>query len=361
MHTPSTAFADTPANSAAALAPTRPARYFPAQGGRYEVKVGLHALGTDFGNGPLDAQLCQFDRQFADYRAAKLAARAERLDKYHPRLAEAAALERRAGRWLADTLARERPELFGLEQTPDGGLQLDCRLTGERLRLDAAGELTHCQRSEGGSADTLRPDYAGVLDAVAMQAQEDVAVLAPDARGIFRLAALHLCLPNHWAAEDKIGGDFTALHAPVPHMDHINRGADTVLARIAGGAGPYVRFAWGIATDARLNHHPRTPEYADPAEWQGRRFDPARPEAWLRVERQVLTGLGRESDGAAVLFTIRTYHYPLAEIAADPSRRAALRSALGSMSPAALTYKGLAEDRDALLAWLGDAPRARTD
>lgn len=333
-----------------------PARYFPLQGGRYEVKVGLHSLDTDFGNGPCDAQLFQFDRQFAAYRRAKQAARAERLDKYHPRLPGTGALERRAGRWLAEALGREHPELFDLRHAPDGGRHLSCRLTGEHLRLDREGALVAYEGTGHGAMGAPSPAYAGALDALAMQTQEDIALLAPDTEGRFRLMALHLCLPNHWAAEDKIGGDFTALHGPVPHMDRINRGADTLLQRIAGGAGPYVRFAWGLASDERLNHHPEAPDGADADDWYGRRLDPAQPRAWLRVERQVLSAIGHGSREASVLFTIRTYHYPLAEVAADPARRRALTSALGSMSPEALAYKGLVTDRDALLAWLRDGP-----
>jgi len=350
MHSPFSVQSAPPASAA------EPARYFPLRGGRYEVKVGLHALDTDFGNGPCDAQLFQFDRRFAAYRGAKQAARAERLDKYHPRLPGAGALERRAGRWLAETLSREHPEDFDLRRAPGGGHRLSCRLTGERLGLDREGALVTHQGTGHGETAAPTPAYAGALDALAMQIQEDIALLAPDAGGRFRLVALHLCLPNHWAAEDKIGGDFAALHEPVPHMDHINRGADTLLGRIAGGAGPYVRFAWGLATDERLNHHPEPPPSADPGQWYGRCFDPARPRAWLRVERQVLTGLDPGSGRASVLFTIRTYHYPLVEVAADPARRRALTAALGSMSLPALDYKGLGPDRDALLAWLREVP-----
>ena len=59
-----------------------PARYFPLESGRYEVKPGLFKFGTDFGNGDADRQVFQIDDEFPRYQAAKMAARQERLSKY---------------------------------------------------------------------------------------------------------------------------------------------------------------------------------------------------------------------------------------------------------------------------------------
>ncbi len=324
-----------------------PARYFPPRSGRYEVKTGLHALGTDFGNGARDRRIFQLDAQFPAYHAAKTAARTERLGKYFARVPGTEDLERAAGRWVLGRLVHEYPEKFIAHREGGGTMRLVCRPSGETLCFDSVGEL---RTSQAGAPDAAA--HVSALDALAMQVQEDIALLTPDAAGRYRLVLLHLCLPNHWAAEDKIGGDFTALHAPVPEMDHINRGADTLLRRIGQGAGPFVRFAWGIATDDRLNHHPEAPATADPTRWQGRRFDPAHPRAWLRVERQVLAGIDVRNEACPVLFTIRTYHYPLTEQAGEPGQRESLIGAVRSMSEAALAYKGLDADRDALLAWL---------
>src|SRR3954451_9336305 len=59
-----------------------PARYLPFAHGRYDVAPGLSRFGRDFGNGEADCQVFQIDSDFPRYRAVKLAARAERLDKY---------------------------------------------------------------------------------------------------------------------------------------------------------------------------------------------------------------------------------------------------------------------------------------
>lgn len=341
----------TPSTNTAAVAHSPPlARYFPLAGGRYEVKAGLWPLGQDFGNGEHDKHVFQIDRQFAHYRTAKRAARGERLAKYLQHSPGQEERERHVACWMIERLLTEHPDRFVATRLPDGSTRLACQLTGETLCFDAHGGLAQT------TGCSVEPEYAGALDALAMQIQEDIALVAADPDGRFRLIAVHLCLPNHWAAEEKIGADFTGLHGAVPDISHISRGADTLLARIAGGAGPYVRFAWGLGTDARLNHHPEPPPDVDAAHWPGRRFNPARPAAWLRVERQVLAGIGSadrtRANTGTVLFTIRTYHYPLGEVAVDPQMRAALMAALRSMSAEALAYKGLAQDREALLAWL---------
>ena len=59
-----------------------PARYMPFASGRYEVKVGLHRLGTDFGNGAADNRVFQLDNDWPSYRRSKLQVRREQFDKY---------------------------------------------------------------------------------------------------------------------------------------------------------------------------------------------------------------------------------------------------------------------------------------
>jgi hypothetical protein len=101
-----------------------------------------------------------------------------------------------------------------------------------------------------------------------------------------------------------------------------------------------VRFAWGVTFDDELNHHPNRPKTP---------FDPANPRAFLRVERQTIWGFPRVG---AALFTIRTYLYDCNELRRDPATRDPLVSALRTMPPASLKYKGIAPYADALIAWL---------
>jgi len=309
-----------------------PARFFPLAHGVYDVAAGLRPLGTDFGNGSADARVFLLDQHQPHYRAAKLRARAERLETYYPQPDRLDADLRAAqGRFVAETLAREYPAWFILKSNA-GGFELQSLLTRERFTFSAVGELLE-QETE------VKPAYRDGFDALASLLQEDLAVWKRDAGGGW-LAAVHLCFPNHWAAEDKIGRPFNAVHAPVAGFERLAKAAPSLVDGIIT-KGPFVRFAWGVATDTELNHHPR-------AAFQGRQFDPAKPELYLRIERQTLHGFAREQGS---LFTIRTFFLNCAtEI--TPSERAALCSAIRSMSPQSLLYKGLSQTRDAIIRWL---------
>ena len=276
----------------------KPARYFPLESGRYEVKPGLFKFGTDFGNGDADKQVFQIDDQFPRYHAAKMEAREEQLSKYSQTHDYRPATAERVARFIRCTgVSPVAPE-----------------------------------KATGGDA------CATNLDALAVKVQEDLAVIQRDGDRHW-LAAIHLCFPNHWAAEDKIGKTFAEIHEPVAGIEPINRQADKLVDAMINATTGYVRFAWGIATDDRLNHHPSNP--------RGRHFDPADPCAFLRIERQTIWGF---PEVEASLFTIRTYFEDLAILEAD--KRAKVISAIESMTPASRQYKRLAESRDDLLVWL---------
>lgn len=317
-----------------------PAEYFPLARGRYEIRPGLSRLGTDFGNGARDGHIFQLDREFHAYRTAKLAARAEELGKYHPAGLLDVPARAAVNRLVAKRLVDEHPDAFALAQH-EGERRLDCHLSGEGLRF--APDWTWL----GLEGPQPAPPYRSGLDALAAQVQEDLAVVQLSPDGSDRVAALHLCFPNHWAAAEKIGRDFSATHRPVADIEPIIRHS-AKLVRTMVEKGPFVRFAWGLATDTRLNHHPDPPPGAGLGVWTGRRFDPERPRLFLRIERQ--TTMGLPALGCA-LFTIRTYFTDCAGLA--PERRRRLASAIASMSAQSLAYKGLADSRAAILDWLG--------
>ena len=318
------------------------AQYFPPAKGKYEVAPGLASLGTDFGNGAVDGAVFQLDRMFRGYREAKLRSRAERLEKYHcladydPKVAAAVA------EFIARRLAQEHPGWFRLKSN-----RLDCRLTGETLVFDRGWQLADARAA----GDPPQPGYVSALDALACQIQEDLAVMKVAQDGVARACALHLCFPNYWAPEDKIGRDFAAVHHPVPGLDRISQ-RSPALIRAANHEGPFVRFAWGLTTDDRLNHHPATPPDWPNDHWQGRQFDPAAPRLFLRVERQVLWGL---PDVDAFLFTIRTFLTDCTQLGAEPARRQALVQALSSMNADSLAYKGLTASHRDIAKWLTEA------
>jgi hypothetical protein len=312
--------------------------YFPLTDKGYEIKPGFARLGSEMGNGAVDGQLFQIDSAFAQWRRVKEHARGERLGKYWCRRDLAPAVEAGIARFFMEQLLREHPALFRLEESGQGRA-LHCGLTREVLHFDSAMALIEVEGSSAG------PPYDGALDALACQVQEDWAITCRR-DGREWVAAVHLCSANHWAAEEKIGQDFVAVHAPVAGMEALSaRAAVFVQAMIE--KGPFVRFAWGLSTDRRLNHHPQPPTGMDAAAWHGRNFNAGRPALYMRVERQVLWPFPQLD---ASFFAIRPYFYDCAEL--DLEQRNLLADALEGMSTATLEYKGLAEGQSAMCAWL---------
>jgi dimethylamine monooxygenase subunit A len=316
--------------------------YFPLETGKYEVKPGLMSLGTDLGTGEADQRVFQIDQQFDHYRQVKQLSRAERFDKYYQISNYSDAVADAIAHLLLTRLPQEYPQYFSLAQKSDR-LTLHNHLTAETLHFSRTGRL----QSVVTGKTAIDPHYASALDALAMQVQEDLAVVCREGDRNW-LAAVHLCYPNHWAAEEKIGQNFAVVHGPVAGMEKINRRSEAIVHTMITHP-PMVRFGWGLSTDCRLNHHPQPPPGILSEVWQGRHFDIHHPRLYLRLERQVLWGLPAVN---ACLFTIRTYFRDCQHIRQHSDQKHRLLSALQFMSPESLVYKGLVSDQEAILNWL---------
>ena len=320
----------------------QPASYFPLSDGRYRVSPGLFRFGTDFGNGDKDQHYFQIDSDFFDYRDNKLRARGERLGKYYCDELNEPPVLRRIHAHIIKRLSHEHPLLYELE-IGSRAVGLHCHLTGEVLVFDKEYNFREALNSNYPS-----PVYQSGLDALACQLQEDIAVVTAAEAGDNRLAALHLCFPNHWAAEDKIGKSFDIIHQPVAGMAATNNKSAQIVSSMIRQS-PYVRFAWGIATDRRLNHHPVAPK-PQQQHWQGRRFTGSNESLYLRIERQTTNGF---PDIDTALFTIRTYFTDIAQLKkSNPPQVRAIHDAISSMTDAQLRYKGLYQDKTRILKWL---------
>lgn len=324
------------------LAP--PSRYFPVEGGIYQVTAGLKNLGVDFGNGAADARLVQIDDGFAEYRENKLACRAERVGKYFATHEFSDEVQSRACKVLIGALCQEYPAQFSWVQLDSAKAKLECRLTGETLFFN------EYRLVDAVCAPSVQPKYLSGFDALVSQIPEDVAVVRRNEQKDW-LAAIHLCAPGHWAAEQKIGKDFTNVHAPVPHISPITKAARAMVHAMIQ-KGPFVRFVWGFGSDNRLNHHPDPAPGWDLATWKGRSFQSV-PEGecpfYLRLERQVTYGM---PEVEAALFFIRVYYIDGREIRKNPEERDRLSMALRTMDADSRRYKGLTESVEPLLEWL---------
>ncbi|WP_375514383.1 DUF3445 domain-containing protein [uncultured Nostoc sp.] len=310
--------------------------------GRYEVKPGMMAFGFCLGNTQADRQVFQIDDNFTHYRQAKLLVRRERLSKYYQTCNYSQAVAGAIARLIINRLTQEHPQHFDCQKSIDNTLKFHSRLTKETLYLDAQLQLQQVEDS------SVVPAYASTLDALAAQVQEDLTVICRSADGSNWLSAVHLCYPNHWSAQEKIGKDFATIHAPVAGMEKINRRGDAI-ANTMITHKPMVRFAWGLSTDTRLNHHPEPPPGVSVNQWQGRSFDLQHPKLYLRIERQVIWGL---PEYEAALFIIRTYFRDCSVVKKDPMLRSKLYAAIQSMTPESLIYKGLVESKTSILEWL---------
>ena len=174
--------------------------------------------------------------------------------------------------------------------------------------------------------------------------EEDFAVLEADGA---MLPWLCVCVPSHWAPEDKLGLPFSAVHAPVADNAALLSAA-THLVRLVTSGDRFERFVWTITPSARHDQHPLRHARAP---WPGA-VDPGTfaAQCFLRAERQTFFPVAGVA-GQAV-FTIRVMLQPLLQAVQGREDAQRLHDALASMSDAVLAYKGLAPARERLLAWL---------
>lgn len=302
--------------------------------GRYEVAAGLARLG----DGPVFA----FDRDLPRFVAEKAAARA-RLHLAYLQAALPPALRRAVLERMLPKLALDSGGAVSWE----GGVLSNAWL-GWAARVDPeGGALGDVRRFDAPLADLVAEvEPLDALDFLALNAPEDFAVVARRAdSGEDWLAAVHVVVPQGWDPRDKVGRAFGPVHAPVGGSAPLIATAPRLVPAMVE-KGPFERFAWGLHRSDSLGQHPaRAPQGAGHGDDAS--FDPER--VWLRVERQTLTPFPEEG---GAFFTIRPYVYALADVAADPARRTALASALRSMGPEHLAYKGIVGWRDAAAGWL---------
>ncbi len=301
-------------------------KYLPFLNRKYYTAPGLTLMEKAVQ--PADAMVFQIDDNYDRYLQNKQCCRQEDLLKYYCEKIFWKKTSAAVNWYIIQRLVKEHPHYFELKKNHQHWELLN-KKNGIALKWDFENELLE------GSI------YTSLFDALCCQVQEDMAICQIN-RDEDWLAAIHLCAPNHWAPQEKIGRPFDVVHAPVADMEKINRHYKKMLHSLVN-KGPFTRFAWGVATDTRLNHHPAAPPGTDEDEWYGRKAAGMQSKLYVRTERQNMVGFPGEN---AFLFTIRTYFYDIDTLEAD--EKAALSDALSDMSAATLAYKGLTDKIDLL-------------
>jgi hypothetical protein len=178
----------------------------------------------------------------------------------------------------------------------------------------------------------------------------------------WRLAAGSLCFPGNWLLTEKFGRAIHEIHAPVPGFGAGARNAE-LIARIFDKLTveqPVERRNWSIQSGTGLFRPAQRQQRAAFAAGKASKFPDGDIPAhcFIRIERQTLRKLPVSGD---ILFTIRTYLDPLAILARHPDcagLSASFAEQLAGLDTAQLDYKGLAVDRDRLVALLRDMAAA---
>jgi dimethylamine monooxygenase subunit A len=260
------------------------------------------------------------------------------------------ALQQRAGfdprpalHALAAHAAAEHPHAFAWD-----GQRAEARLLGTAVNGTEVEQLAAGRFGLGDEiARCLRPLPAPwrLPALIALSFAEDFAVV--DA-GDASIPWLAVCLPSHWAPQEKVGRPFAEVHAPVADAALILRAAEH-LVKLVTGDERWERFVWNVTGHPRLHAHPR---HVDPQRWPADIAATLPAGAWWRSERQTFIPLPARRQA---VFTIGVQCEPLASAIDTPQRARALHDAIESMSAAVLDYRNLKAVRAPLLAWLASA------
>ncbi|KAG8894085.1 hypothetical protein FRB99_001528 [Tulasnella sp. 403] len=208
--------------------------------------------------------------------------------------------------------------------------------------------------------------------------QDDLALLLPGPDKKHYLQAGSICLAGSWRLEDKIGLPLASIHTSgdVPqYQQKLEQSMDRYFSKLQPDK-LVVRHNYQFQVVADNQRAMQTslrqndPEelswaesaFGDEGTYQHGGIGPAqgeqigiatRPEEiYYRTERQTLRRLPRSG---AILFTIRTYHEPVTNLAKESGVPGRLASAVRSWPPEVGSYKGLHRYKDVLLDYLDRA------
>lgn len=187
------------------------------------------------------------------------------------------------------------------------------------------------------------PDAPPLLTAARL-VQDDLLLLHKD-EADWRLVAAALCFPSSWSLAEKFGQTLDGLHEAVPgYRERLALRMARIFDNLQVGI-PAWRLNWSIYPDDDL-HHPSSKQ--KPRRW----FEAGEEDAFVRVERQVLTRL---PETKAILFSVKVLVDPLDAIRRHPERAklaAGLRDQILALDGDQLAYKGMTDHAAGIAAHL---------
>lgn len=186
---------------------------------------------------------------------------------------------------------------------------------------------------------------AAPLAVAARLVEEDLCVMQPHG-GRYALTAASVASPSYWRLEDKLGKELLDIHDPVAGLrEGIGERMRHFFRELAPGR-IYLRGNWFVHASGEPFGTPEQLDAPSPC---------AVERLFLRCERQTLRRLPRTG---AILFTVRVFLNPLADLAAQPTLAADILEAFAQ--PGVLDYKtrAVANRRTELLAWLREVANA---
>ncbi len=187
------------------------------------------------------------------------------------------------------------------------------------------------------------------LELAARLIQEDLCLLQLGSEG-YVLSAGSVCFPSHWSLRAKVGSPLEQIHQPVPgYNSRLQHPVDSYFSKLTVEYPSY-RFNWSLVNTPELFLGDLDqPQVELLAEDFAKDCD-IETAYWIRVERQTLRRLPQTQ---AIVFTIRTYVYPLSILRDYPQAAQALKTAIDIMPIPTQQYKRIHRIRPQLLDYLG--------
>ncbi|KAK4498298.1 hypothetical protein PRZ48_010956 [Zasmidium cellare] len=307
---------------------TKPLPYRPFRHGPYHITMGLRSMPWD--------DWIELDNQYLHFHALKKSRIAERGPSCcrtdpDPRVQDGA-LE------LLEELAAYLPERYP-SMFVKTAVGIDNTVTNESYDI----RPEHL---------TLNHEKHSAITLSALLIQDDLAIMYERPDGQYYLLSASILLAGFWRLSDKFGMPLSQIHTSgdVPgYKEKLEKGMMNFFRRVQPEKA-VVRNNYFVQVDEDLAwSHSIGSEDSSDISWSTASKNKAIQHHHFRSERQSLRRLPRSG---GVVFTIRTYFHPIAEICEERGVPGRLASAVRSWGEDVARYKGRERYGDVLLEFL---------